>query len=72
MIGREQVYPQGLRTAEVLVTVAAVPPGRHQLFVHIATDDPEYPEVRVPVLVIGPPLPRSAGKSVGPGADNRR
>jgi|TARA_B100000809_G_scaffold29971_1_gene26001 hypothetical protein len=72
VIGREQVDPQGLRTAEVLVTVAAVPPGRHQLFVHIATDDPEYPEVRVPVLVIGPPLPRSAGKSVGPGADNRR
>ena len=45
VIGREQVDPQGLRTAEVLVTVAAVPPGRHQLFVHIATDDPEYPEV---------------------------
>ncbi len=58
-IGQDRISAEGVRTAEVLVTVGDVPPGRHQVFVHIATDDPDYPEVRVPVLVMGP-SPRTA------------
>jgi hypothetical protein len=71
VIGRDRINPQGQRTAEVLVTVGIVPPGRHQLFVNIATDDPEYPQLRVPLLVIGPAPPRSASKSAGPGAEKK-
>ena len=71
VIGRDRINQQGQRTSEVLVTVGAVPPGKHQLFVNIATDDPEYPEVRVPVLVIGPAESRSASKSVNPGAEKK-
>ena len=70
-LGREQVNQQGERTSEVMVTIGAVPPGKHQLFVNIATDDPEYPEVRVPVLVMGPKETRSAEKSVAPGPQKR-
>ncbi len=58
--GRDTIKGEGHRTAEVLVTVAEVPPGRHDTFVTIATDDPEYPEVRVPVLVIGPSPAKTA------------
>jgi len=62
VIGRDRVSAEGQRTAEVLVTVGAVPPGKHQVFVEIVTDDPEYPQVRVPVLVIGPPVAKSAAR----------
>ncbi len=67
-IGRDRINPQGQRTAEVLVTVADVPPGRHHVFVNITTDDPDYPEVQVPVLVIGPDPKRSATRTTPPGA----
>ncbi len=70
-IGRDRINPQGQRTAEVLVTIADVPPGRHQMFVNITTDDPDYPEVRVPVLVIGPDPKRSATRTTPPGATTR-
>ena len=40
-----------------------VPPGKHQAFVEIATDDPDYPEVRVPVLVMGPAAAKSAARN---------
>ena len=71
VIGRDRVNEQGQRTAEVLVTVGAVPPGKHQLFVNIATDDPEYSEVRVPVLVMGPAKARSASKLADPAAEKK-
>ena len=45
------------------MTVGAVPPGKHQAFVEIATDDPDYPEVRVPVLVMGPAAAKSAARN---------
>ncbi|GIS58124.1 MAG: hypothetical protein CM1200mP2_03490 [Planctomycetaceae bacterium] len=62
-IGRDRIDANGQRTAEVLVTVGAVPPGKHQAFVEIATDDPDYPEVRVPVLVMGPAAAKSAARN---------
>ena len=60
---RDRIDANGQRTAEVLVTVGAVPPGKHQAFVEIATDDPDYPEVRVPVLVMGPAAAKSAARN---------
>jgi hypothetical protein len=35
-----------------------IPPGKHPAIVCITTDDPSYPEIRVPVVIVGP-------KSVG-------
>ncbi len=67
-VGRETINDEGHRIAEVLVTVAEVPPGRHETFVTITTDDPEYPEVLVPVLVMGPSTAKTAR---APGADAR-
>ena len=47
----------GRRRQEVFVTIGAVPPGRHHALVRIRTDDPAYPDLRVPMLIEGPDRP---------------
>jgi len=59
-IGKQTINDSGHRQSEVLVTIGKVPPGRHQVWVNIETDDPEYRQVRVPVMVQGPK--QTAGK----------
>jgi hypothetical protein len=50
---------QGHRTRSIILEVAAdLPEGRHEELVHLYTDDPAYPDLKVPVTMIK----RSAGR----------
>jgi hypothetical protein len=63
-VGVELLPEEPARTGEprkmkARVTVQGlIPPGKHPAIVCITTDDPSYPEIRVPVVIVGP-------KSVG-------
>ncbi len=53
-LGKVESDHQGQRRHKVLVTVVEVPQGRHQALVTIFTNDPEFSQLRVPLLLQGP------------------
>ncbi len=46
--------PDGNRLHKIIVLVQKVPPGRHRGLITIHTDDPKFPQLRVPLLIEGP------------------
>ncbi|HVW02638.1 MAG TPA: DUF1573 domain-containing protein [Planctomycetaceae bacterium] len=56
------------RHMKARVTVQGqIPPGKHQAIVSLITNDPSYPEIRVPVMVMGPKVGAIAEKTREPG-----
>ena len=56
-IGETQIGPQGMRHNKVRITVTQVPAGTHDSLITIFTDDPEFPELKVPIRIVGPEEP---------------
>lgn len=49
--------PEGFSETKVNVTVRGkIPPGKHQAQVILKTNDATYPEVKVPLIIQGPPV----------------
>ncbi|MBS0206063.1 MAG: DUF1573 domain-containing protein [Planctomycetes bacterium] len=55
VIGERTVAPTGEWSQTVQVTIpGAIPPGKHHALLRIKTTDPDYAELRVPMLLQGP------------------
>jgi len=55
-IGQQSRTEHGVLEQLLEATVAAkVPPGRHRGLIRVFTDSPHYPELRVPLMIQGPP-----------------
>lgn len=46
-----------------VVVAGECPPGRQQVLLKVLTDDPDYPELRVPVMIVGPSAPAAAAEA---------
>jgi len=61
VIGERSVSPQGEWSQTVQITVPGeLPPGKNQVLLRIHTDDEDFAELRVPLVLQGPSLPGAA------------
>jgi len=55
VIGERTLTPTGEWSQTVQVTIpGTIPEGKHQMLLRISTTDPDYPELRVPIQLLGP------------------
>jgi hypothetical protein len=57
LLSRNELKPEDIEygvAQQVEIVVGATPPGQHDFVVRVATDDPEFDVIRIPVRVYGP------------------